>query len=680
MRLAILTLFWLAGLVSTAQELKLIPYPRSVTRSAGELVLRGPVRIAVAGNSQEDRFAADLLVEELKTVHHLEAAVSPGAKAAILIGRAGDPRIDAEIARRKLDRAALAQEEGYVLEVDASGAFLASKTPAGVFYGVQTLRQLTASGGRVPAVRIADWPALRYRGFSIDLSRGPVLTDEQLETAIRTLAEYKYNMVFLYLEHVFGYAHSAFAAPPGATLTPDRARRLFALARKHHIELVPHQQLFGHLHTILRNELYADMGEIPHGSVLSPASERTYEWIKKATDELGSVFTGRFFSLGADETWELGEGQSRELAAKIGVSNVYRKHLERLFNMLFPMNKRFLFPGDIALKHPEMIGLLPKGLVAITWAYSPKDSYADYIEPFRKNGLEFFVCTTVHNWNRVFPNFADTRPNVNVFARDGKRAGALGIQVTEWRDDGEALFNPTWYGNVFSAAAAWQANDVDVDAFDRAFDWAFYRNTNGAYVRAIRNMEQAHTLLKSAGLGEANSRMFWTDPFTARGAAAVRKAYPIASKMRIGAEQAWLDLNRKGPPLHAGTIPSLRMAARRIDYLGMKIQFSKEIGDMYRATLADPDTYNTFRNNLRRIRGMDGLLPSLRDYASDVKGLYRDAWLLENHPYWMENVMALFDIEIQSWIRYMRLFDGAANEREATHKLPEIDKLGIVLP
>jgi hexosaminidase len=351
-----------------------------------------------------------------------------------------------------------------------------------------------------------------------------------------------------------------------------------------------------------------------------------------------------------------------------------------VMDALRPLKRRVMFWGDIALNHPELISKLPRDLVAMTWGYHPGQDFSKMILPFRNNGMDVFVCPGISDWNRIYPNLSDAIVNINNFVRDGKKHGAIGMLNTDWRDDGETLFHMAWYPVVFSAAASWQNGSVDVGAFDRAFDWAFYRNTNGAYVRAIRNMEQAHTLLKSAGLGEANSRMFWTDPFTARGAAAVRKAYPIASKMRIGAEQAWLDLNRKGPPLHAGTIPSLRMAARRIDYLGMKIQFSKEIGDMYRATLADPDTYNTFRNNLRRIRGMDGLLPSLRDYASDVKGLYRDAWLLENHPYWMENVMALFDIEIQSWIRYMRLFDGAANEREATHKLPEIDKLGIVLP
>ena len=53
---------------------------------------------------------------------------------------------------------------------------------------------------------------------------------------------------------------------------PEQMRRLSAYARRHHVDLVPHQQFFGHLHNLLQYELYAGLGEIPHGSVLSPAN------------------------------------------------------------------------------------------------------------------------------------------------------------------------------------------------------------------------------------------------------------------------------------------------------------------------------------------------------------------------------------------------------------------------
>ena len=463
MKLLVLPLL-LAGLMP-GQELKLIPAPQSVVRGTGALVLRAPVRI-VAGSNPDDRFAAGLLVDELKRIHRLNASVDQAGAAAIRIGRAGTPAIDAEIARRKLDRAALDRPEGYLLSVDSSGALVAAKTAAGVFYGVQTLRQMIGDGARLPAANIADWPALRYRAFSLDVNRGPILTEDQLKSLVRSLAEYKMNALFLYMEHVFRYTHSPYAAPPGGEITPDLVRRLGAYARQYHVELAPHQQLFGHLHNMLKFELYTGMGEIPHGSVISPASERTYDWIRQSVQQLNAAFPSSLFHLGADETWELGEGQSRDMAKRDGVGGVYLSHLNRAVEILRPLGKQIVFPGDIVLKHPEVIPRLPKELIAVTWVYAPREDYTQSIEPFRSNGMRFMVCTAVHNWNRLFPAFSHTIPNVNNFVRDGKRLGAMGSIASHWADDGESLFNMTWYGVVFSAAAAWQTGTVDTAAFD----------------------------------------------------------------------------------------------------------------------------------------------------------------------------------------------------------------------
>lgn len=674
-----LLLFCLAGALP-AQDLKLVPAPRSVARGRGALALGSPVRIALASSSAEDRFAAGLLVEDWKSIHRLEASV--GSAGTVLIGRFGDPRVDRELVRRKLDVSALGHEESYLLDADSDGVLLAAKTAAGLFYGVQTLRQLTGPGARIPAVRISDWPALRYRMLSVDLNRGPLLTEEQLKSAIRTAAEYKLNMLSLYLEHVFVYSHSPMAAPPGGQVTPELIGRLSEYARTYHVELVPHQQLFGHLHNMLKFELYSDLGEVPHGSVLSPANERTYEWLRETCAQLVRAFPGRFFHVGADETWELGEGQSRDLARQLGTGGLYLRHLERLTELLRPHGRRLLFPGDIVLKHPEVIPKLPRDLIAVAWVYAPREDYSPSIKPFLEHKVPFFVCTAVHNWNRLFPAFSDTRVNANNFARDAKKYGALGMIATHWADDGEALFNMTWYGVVFSAAAAWQEGLVDVESYDRAFDWVFYRNADRTFVDAIRNLYQVHDLLRSAKAGIANNALFWRDPFSASGAEAVRKAWPVASKMRLLAEEAAVSLaaGKHKARAHAGTVAFLELAARRIDYLGMKIQFSNEVGDLYRACQADPGNAVRVGNNLRRIRGMDGLLPSLRDYIHEVKAMYRDAWLAENRPYWLENVLVRYDAEALEWVRKMRLFDDAALRHDATGTLPGAETMGLVLP
>ncbi len=667
-----------------AQNLPLIPYPRSILRDSGELTLRSPVRVVLAADREEDRFAAGLLIQELRDVHGLDAAIVSGETGAILIGRAGDRRIDAEIARRKLDTTVLNHDESYQISVEPSGALIASRTAAGVYYGVQTLRQLIGAKASIPAGAIGDWPALPYRALAVDVSRGPILTDEQMRKVILTAAEFKLNVVKLYMEHVFRYAHAPLPVTEEAQITPEMARRWSAFARRHHVELVPHQQFFGHLHHMLKYELYAGLGEIPHGSVLAPANEKIYEWIRQSCLQLADAFPSRFLHFGADETWELGEGQSRALAKELGVGGLYLRHMQRITEMLRPLGKRILFPSDVVLKHPEIIPGLPKELIVTVWVYAPKDDYSSSIEPFRNSGLNFFVCAALHNWNRVFPNFTAARDNINLLTRDGKKAGALGMVAAHWADDGEALFNMTWYGVVFAAAAAWQPGLVDVPQFDAAFDSAFYRNRRDhTFVNAIRGISEAHNLLRAAGVNPgANNSLFWADPFSRYGAETVRRAYPPAPRLRILAERAALDLAaaREKAHAHRDTLPFLEFAARRMDYLGMKVQFAKEVGDAYRAARTAPPQGDQVVHYLRRIRGMDGLLPSLRDYIHEVKAAYRDMWLRENRPYWLDNVLVRYDNEALSWVRAMQTFDTAGRELEATKTLPAPEKLGLYLP
>src|SRR5688500_13721383 len=120
------------------------------------------------------------------------------------------------------------------------------------------------------------------------------------------------------------------------------------------IELVPEQQTFGHLHKALKLEKYNELAEVPYGDVLSPQQEGSYKLVADWYRELDQLFPGKFFHIGADETFELGEGQSREQARERGVGAVYFEHLNRVREVLRPYNRRLMFWGDIALSHPEL--------------------------------------------------------------------------------------------------------------------------------------------------------------------------------------------------------------------------------------------------------------------------------------------------------------------------------------
>lgn len=665
----------MAAVAGWTADLRLVPAPRRLTKGQGELTLRAPVRIHVA--HPEDRLAGETIVAELREIHGLSAELVPAADAPIRLLRADDVAAEKAMARLGLEREALKHDEGYLLHSGAEGALIIGRTAAGVFYGAQTLRQLIAPGARLPAVSIADWPALRYRGLSVDVSRGPIPRREQLERLIQIAAEFKLNVLSLYMEHVFAYRHAPLVAPEGGEFTPAMARELSELARRYHIELVPQQQTFGHLHHMLKFERYASLAETPHGSVITPVEKATYEWIEQSCRQLAEAFPGTFLHIGSDETWELGQGRSRPEAERIGVGRLYVRHIQKVAEMLRPLGRRLMFWGDIALRHAELIPELPRDLVAMTWTYDPRDSFAEYIEPFRKAGIAFFVCPGLNNWNRVFPNVSNALANIAGFVRDGKRAGALGMFNTHWADDGEALLNQNWYGILYSAAAAWQEREPSPEEFHALFDWAFYRNTDRTFADAIRRLDEAHRILQRAGVGDASNRLFWLDPFAAAGAALTATIAPVASELRLAAEDALaaLESAEEKARRHRESLLSLKLAAKRLDYLGMKVQYGLRIAQIYREALQARAP-----RNFGRVNSTNGMLQDLRDHATELRDLYRRAWLAENRPYWLDNVLVRYDDEALLWTRRIRLFTDAAQQYNLWQRLPPPEQLGLHLP
>src|SRR5439155_25010684 len=96
------------------------------------------------------------------------------------------------------------------------------------------------------------------------------------------------------------------------------------------------------------------------------------------------------------------------------------------------------------------------------------------------------------------------------FVRDGQKAGAIGMMNTTWDDDGESLFEMSWYPIALGAAASWQESALDVDQFDRNFDWSFFRAEGNEFVKATRLLGGVNTMLTAGTTDE----LFWRDPFT----------------------------------------------------------------------------------------------------------------------------------------------------------------------
>ena len=680
---AVLIIFLFATLLVQAQEsgarISLIPQPRQLSTSTERFTVDRSTRVALADpRSVDDQFAARDFIEDLKQTSDVTIRTGGRSRRSILIGKLELPAIQTALRSAGVSVPENLHEEGYVLVAGSGGVIIGGSTAAGVFYGLQTLKQLVRGSGTdayIPGVRIVDWPAMRWRGVSDDISRGPVPTLDYIKRQIRTLAAFKLNLHSFYMEHTFSSADHPLIGPSGGSLTPDEIREILEYARSYHVEIVPEQQTFGHLHKALKLERYNPLAETPYGDVLSPQQGGTYKLIADWYRELNELFPGKFFHIGEDETFELGEGQSREAARTRGVGAVYFEHLNRVRDLLRPYNRKLMFWGDIALNHPDLIGQIPKEMIVANWKYSPQENYDSQIKPFKDAGLEQWICPGVWGWNQIFPNVDASSKNIINFVRDGLAAGSQGMLNTTWDDDGESLFEMTWYGIVLGGAASWQPQAVDQKVFDRDFDWAFFRNDGDQFVGVIHALGSVNTVL---GIRTSDD-LFWRDPFTTAFQNEARANAEKIRQMRLQVEAAHETLLRNGQRArrNAAMIPVMIFAAERFDHLGRRAQtvekLSREYWDAY-LNLGD-------RAKTRRLRRYySPIYNQLREMAEELgelKNAYRAQWLAENRPYWLESVLARYDNAISLWLEKSRALDEAVRTYETTSILPNPEQFGL---
>jgi hexosaminidase len=688
------------------RALKILPAPKEVRLAEGKMAIGASTTILIS--NPEDRIAAETLQKEIldRTGMKLaiEAATSaPKTAGHISLGRLTDRgllaylesqgvkvKAEDESGHGDFDRPAF-DKQGYVIRASESGVLVAGRTGQGLFYGVQTLRQLLRgedSGGTtlvVPALVIRDWPSMEWRGVSDDISRGPIPTAGYLKVQIRTLAEYKINLVGFNMEHVFDFKTQPLVSPKDepkeAALTPSEIRELVDYASKYYVTLLPEQQAFGHLHQFLKYEIYSDLAETPHGHVLTPTNPKTYDFIRQIYGEVVPLFPGPLFHIGADETFELGAGQTKALAAQQGLGRVYLEHLQKVFEIMQPYHKQLMFWGDIAVKYPELLTILPKDMIAVPWDYDPKPSYENIIAPYTNAGLRVVVAPGAGNWGAIWPNLESAFVNIRNFVRDGQKHQAIGALNTTWNDDGESLVDMTWPALIFGAVASWQAGESSIDDFKNSYDWAFYRNgeDHRTFADAIDNLDHAHTLLAGVKLDDASHGLFWSDPFSEGGSSVAAKALPAAHDLRIGAERAIasIALNRAQAHLHAGTLDDMLLAGWHLDTLGMKIQFTSEISSLYRDAYQNQTDKSRAQNDLDEIIDINGRLESLRDSVTQLRKMYADGWARENEPYWLDNVLVRYDnlaLEVQAKIVAVQ---QAQYQFDTLKTLPAPEQLGF---
>ena len=315
--------------VSGAVAPRVIPAPASLTLAGGApFELSRTTRITFVGSNPEVAAIGQSLAALLRKSTDFPfpvTAASAGSGAGSIELRLGT------------DAASLG-EEGYRLTVTADSVRLVANAPAGLFHGVQTIRQLlpvevesdmgvARSIWPVPALTIVDQPRFGWRGSMLDVARH-FFSVREVQQYVDILAMYKFNILHLHLSDDQGWRIQIDSRPkltavgsltqvgggPGGFYTKQDYQNIVQYARARYITIVPEIEMPGHSNAWLTSypelacsvrpsALYAgtDVG----WSTVCVDKEDTYTFLDDVVREVSAMTPGSYFHIGGDEVQTL---------------------------------------------------------------------------------------------------------------------------------------------------------------------------------------------------------------------------------------------------------------------------------------------------------------------------------------------------------------------------------------
>ncbi len=302
----------------------IIPRPVEII-SAGDLfTLKTGTVIYVQDGSDELMRIGEYLADLLRPSTGFELPVRPAAKeprsGAIWLTLAGTDRDTGE--------------EGYELLITRRLVKLAANSPAGIFRGLQTIRQILPPAVEmkakqegpwyIPAGTIVDYPDYPYRGAMLDVSRH-FFGVEDVKRFTDFLAYYKMNILHLHLSDDQGWRIEIKSWPnlaihggstqvgggEGGYYTQEQYTEIVQYARERYIDIVPEIDMPGHTNAALASypELNCDgkARELYTGtqvgfSTLCTSKEITYKFVDDVVREIAALTPGAWFHIGGDES------------------------------------------------------------------------------------------------------------------------------------------------------------------------------------------------------------------------------------------------------------------------------------------------------------------------------------------------------------------------------------------
>jgi hexosaminidase len=357
-------LFWTACSAPVSNpSISIIPAPAKMEVQNGSFTLSPSSKLVL---KDEGKFPNEVEFLQITLEHALDSKISEDGK-----GTEIELIFDSQI-----------QPAGtYQLDIDSDKASLKAGDATGMFYALETFRQLlpadlegnkTSGEILIPTVKIEDQPTLEWRGMHLDVSRH-FFSIEYLHRYVDLLALYKMNKFHLHLTDDQGWRMEIKQYPElteksawrtfnnqdsvcmekavedprfnfeekhlrevngqtqyGGFYTQEELRELVAYAQSRHIEIIPEIDMPGHMMAAI--QVYPELActnSAGWGKVFStplcPGKEEVYTFVENVLTEVMDVFPSKFIHIGADEveksTWESSK-ESQDLMKREGLDDV----------------------------------------------------------------------------------------------------------------------------------------------------------------------------------------------------------------------------------------------------------------------------------------------------------------------------------------------------------------------
>ncbi|MDR3261636.1 MAG: beta-N-acetylhexosaminidase, partial [Tannerella sp.] len=456
-----------------AQSVSLIPEPVKLDMKSGAFRLDAEVEI-VAGKTlqQQAAFLSQVIREEANINLPVVKKGSKGKRHIRLEIVAGDAM----------------PSESYTLRIMPQSVVIGATTAQGVFYGIQSLRQLLPDGqlSEIPCLEIEDYPRFAWRGLMLDVSR-TFMSVNLVKRYIDLMSLYKLNTLHWHLTDDQGWRIEIKKHPKltqvgsrfmpeanamGGYYTQDEIRDVVRYAAERNITIVPEIEMPGHSMAALvacpnlacvgtdkesfTIHLFGQGANI-HKEILCAGNEEVYSFMEDVLTEVCRLFPSKYIHIGGDEApkhfWKTCPRCQKTIADHhLADENALQGYfVERILKILEKQDKTLVGWDEILMESK-----LPPQVVGMCWRSR------EYVEKFAVGGHRVVATPTNplyfdYDYNRNnSKNVYEYDPVVNISAEAG--ANVLGMQANFWShiDRSELRIDKQLFPRLLAlAGAAW---------------------------------------------------------------------------------------------------------------------------------------------------------------------------------------------------------------------------------